>query len=141
MPRVLLVDDNALVRRLLREQLSARGALEVVAEAEDAATAVQLAATVPLDLIVLDLSMPGTDGFTAIADLRAVAPDAQVVVMSGYAAHEVADRVLAAGAVAYLEKGLRLDFSDALLEVLGRSPAAAITVAAHDRTPGAVPRR
>lgn len=118
MPSVLLVDDNALVRRLLREQLTARGALEVVAEAGDAETAISLAAGVGPDLIVLDLSMPGTDGFSAIGDLRAAAPAARVVVMSGYAAHEVAERVMAAGAVAYLEKGLRLDFTDALLEVL-----------------------
>lgn len=138
MPKVLLVDDNALVRRLLREQLTIRGALEVVAEAGDAATAIALAAALAPDLIVLDLSMPGTDGLSALADLRAAAPGAAVVVMSGYAASEVADRVLAAGAAGYLEKGLRLDFSDALLEMLA---AERLTVAAHDRTPGAVPRR
>lgn len=118
MPSVLLVDDNSLVRRLLREQLTARGALEVVGEAGDAASAVKLAAEVEPDLVVLDLSMPGSDGFTAIGDLLAAAPATRVVVMSGFAAHEVADRVLAAGASAYLEKGLRLDFTDALLEVL-----------------------
>jgi DNA-binding NarL/FixJ family response regulator len=117
-PSVLLVDDNALVRRLLREQLTARGALEVVAEAGDAQSAVDLAAAVAPDLIVLDLSMPGTDGFTALADLRAAAPGARVVVMSGYAASEMADRVVAAGASGYLEKGLRLDLSDALVELL-----------------------
>jgi DNA-binding NarL/FixJ family response regulator len=116
--RVLLVDDNALVRRLLREQLTARGALEVVAEAGDAVTAIELAAGVGPDLIVLDLSMPGTDGFAAIGDLQVAAPDARIVVMSGYGADEVADRVMAAGAAAYLEKGLRLDFTEALLEVL-----------------------
>ncbi len=134
----MLVDDNALVRRLLREQLTARGALEVVGEAGDAAAAIELAAVIQPDLIVLDLSMPGTDGFSALTDLRATAPGAAVVVMSGYAADEVADRVLAAGAAGYLEKGLRLDFSDALLEVLA---AQRLTVTAHDRTPGAVPRR
>jgi len=112
------VDDNALVRRLLREQLTARGVLEVVGEAGDAATAIRLAAEIAPDLVVLDLSMPGTDGFAAIGDLLAAAPNTRVVVMSGYAAHEVADRVLAAGASAYLEKGLRTDFSDALIEVL-----------------------
>lgn len=115
---MLLVDDNALVRRLLREQLSARGELEVVGEAGDAAGAVELARELSPDLVVLDLSMPGSDGFVAIGDLLAAAPKTRVVVMSGFAAHEVADRVLAAGASAYLEKGLRLDFTDALLEVL-----------------------
>lgn len=118
MPRVLLVDDNSLIRRLLREQLTARGALEVVGEAGDAVSAVQLAGEMAPDLVVLDLSMPGSDGFAAIGDLLAAAPDARVVVMSGFAAHEVEDRVIAAGASAYLEKGLRLDFTDALLEVL-----------------------
>jgi drug/metabolite transporter (DMT)-like permease len=58
------------------------------------------------------------DGRAAIGDLLAAAPKTRVVVMSGFAAHEVADRVIAAGASAYLEKGLRLDFTDALLEVL-----------------------
>jgi DNA-binding NarL/FixJ family response regulator len=117
-PSVLLVDDNALVRRLLREQLTARGALEVVAEAGDAESAVQLAGEIAPDLVVLDLSMPGSDGFAAIGELLEAAPATRVVVMSGFAAEEVADRVLAAGASAYLEKGLRLNFTDALLEVL-----------------------
>lgn len=131
----MIVDDNALVRRLLREQLTARGALDVVAEAGDALTAVQLAAEIAPDLVVLDLSMPGTDGFTAIGDLLAAAPGTRVVVMSGYSAGEMADRVIAAGAAAYLEKGLRMDFSDALIEVLATPPP---TVTGHDRTPGAV---
>jgi DNA-binding NarL/FixJ family response regulator len=117
-PRVLLVDDNALVRRLLREQLTARGALEVVGEAGDGATAIELAAALAPDLIVLDLSMPGTDGFAAIGALLEASPASQIVVMSGYGADQVAERVMAAGAAAYLEKGLRLDFTDALLEVL-----------------------
>ena len=132
----MIVDDNALVRRLLREQLTARGALDVVGEAGDALTAVQLAAEIAPDLVVLDLSMPGSDGFSTIGDLLAAAPGTRVVVMSGYSADEMADRVLAAGAVAYLEKGLRMDFSDALIEVLATSPP---TVTGHDRTPGAVP--
>lgn len=134
----MIVDDNALVRRLLREQLHARGVLEVVAEAGDALTAVQRAGEVAPDLIVLDLSMPGTDGFAAIGDLLAAAPGTPIVVMSGYAAHEVADRVLAAGAVAYVEKGLRMDFSDALIEVLATSRP---TVTGHERITGAVPGR
>jgi DNA-binding NarL/FixJ family response regulator len=117
-PRVLLVDDNALVRRLLREQLTARGALEVVGEAGDAATAIELAAALAPDLVVLDLSMPGMDGFAAIGALLEASPASQIVVMSGYGADQVAERVMAAGAAAYLEKGLRLDFTDALLEVL-----------------------
>ncbi len=117
-PRVLLVDDNALVRRLLREQLHARGALSVVGEAGDAESAVKLAAELTPDLVVLDLSMPGSDGFTTISEVRAAAPGAKVVVISGFAAHEVEDRVLAAGAAAYVEKGLRTDFSQALLSVL-----------------------
>ena len=118
MPGVLLVDDNSLIRRLLREQLTARGALDVVGEAGDAQSAVQLARELTPDVVVLDLSMPGTDGFATIGDLLAAAPATRVVVMSGFLAHEVADRVLALGASAYLEKGVRLDLSNALLEVL-----------------------
>lgn len=116
--RVLIVDDNALVRRVLREQAAARGLLDVVAEAADAETAVRLAAELVPDVVVLDLSMPGTDGFATIGAIRAAAPGTQVVVMSGFAAAEAEERVLAAGAVAYLEKGLRLDFSAAVLAAI-----------------------
>lgn len=136
-PRVLLVDDNALVRRLLREQLHARGALTVVGEAGDATTAVRLAADLSPDLVVLDLSMPGSDGFVTIAEIGAAAPTARVVVVSGFAAHEVEERVRAAGAAAYLEKGLRTDFSAALLAVLA---APSPRVPAHERAPGPLPR-
>lgn len=152
LPRVLLVDDNALVRRLLREQLTARGLLEVVAEAGDAATAVRLAVELRPDVAVLDLSMPGTNGFEAIAALRAAAPATDVVVMSGFAGAEVADGVLAAGAVAYLEKGLRVDLTRAILDALDRpsggATAGAATVSPRVPDPGrrrlearSVPRR
>lgn len=116
--RIYLCDDVPELRQLLRLVLEEEQDLEVVGEAGDAESGIEGIAELQPDVVVLDLSMPGTDGFATIGDLLVAAPATRVVVMSGFMAHEVADRVLALGASAYLEKGVRLDLSSALLEVL-----------------------
>jgi CheY-like chemotaxis protein len=77
----------------------------VVGEAADGAAGVAEAARLRPDLVVLDLSMPGMDGLTAIPHLRRDVPGATVVVLSAQPSTEMAPVVEAAGAVGYLEKG------------------------------------
>lgn len=103
--RVLIVDDVADFRVLLRVALERTGRFDVVAEAADGAQAIVEAEEHRPDLVVLDLSMPVLDGLEALPHIIAAAPDAHVVVLSGFAAVRMRDQVLAAGAVAYLEKG------------------------------------
>ncbi|MDQ1439190.1 MAG: hypothetical protein QOK43_2819 [Acidimicrobiaceae bacterium] len=103
--RVLIADDVRDLRMLLRMALESAGEFEVVAEAEDGAQAITQAQSHQPDLVLLDLSMPVLDGLEALPQIRAVAPDAQVVVLSGFEASKMRDRVLEGGAIAYIEKG------------------------------------
>mgnify|MGYP006199346869 CR=1 FL=1 len=70
--RILLADDHALVRRGVRMILDAEPDLEVVAEAGDGAEAVEFAREHRPDLAVLDVSMPGEDGYSLIRRVRAL---------------------------------------------------------------------
>lgn len=105
--RTLLVDDAVELRVLIRRALEASGRYEVVGEAGDGLEAIELAALLRPDLVLLDLSMPRMDGLEALPALREASPAAAVVVLSGHAQELAAESALAAGAVAYLEKGLR----------------------------------
>lgn len=106
--RVLLADDYHDLRELMRFQLE-RAGYDVVGEAADGEQAVALAAELRPDLVVLDLAMPEMDGLQALPALRESVPDAKVIVVSGFANSLMADRVLAAGAARFAEKGVGID--------------------------------
>ena len=103
--RVVMADDDADMRTILRVALERTGRFEVVASVGDAARAVDAARTAAPDLVLLDLAMPG-GGLDAIPRVREVAPDARVVVVSGYPGDRLTDSVRERGAVGYVEKGL-----------------------------------
>lgn len=103
--RVLLVDDVADLRFLLRVVLENDGGFEVVGEAGDGRRAVELAERTNPDVVVLDLSMPTMDGLEAIPRLRHIVPDAHIVVLSGFQGARLAAATSLLGADAYLEKG------------------------------------
>ncbi|HEX2028865.1 MAG TPA: ATP-binding protein [Nitriliruptorales bacterium] len=102
--RVLLADDVAEVRRLLTIGLTHTERYEVVGEAEDGRQALELAAELAPDVMILDLAMPKLDGFEVLRCLRAVAPDCRVLLLSGFAAGRFQSRALQLGACAYVEK-------------------------------------
>ncbi len=107
--RVLVVDDSEDVRFLLSLQLSTLPGIEVVGEAADGEDAVARAAELRPDLVLLDLAMPRMDGLQALPLLLEQAPDLRVVVLSGFEDNVLAERVVAAGASRYIEKGLALE--------------------------------
>lgn len=107
--RILIADDTATIRLVLRRTLESSKAFEVVGEAVDGAEAVELAATLQPDIVLLDLSMPVLDGMEAIPRIRRCAPGARVVVLSGFASDRMASDAVAAGAAAFLEKQQRPD--------------------------------
>ena len=113
---VLICDDNAAMRALLGVVVEASPALYVVAEAADGDEAVAEARRHQPDVILLDLAMPRRSGLEALPELRTVAPDARIVVLSGFAAATVADQILALGAASYLEKGTHPDAIVAAIE-------------------------
>ena len=82
--RVLLCDDTAELRSLLRYALESGGGLEIVAEVGDGDVAVQLAADEQPDVVVLDLEMPGPEPEALLNGLRRAAPNAALVTFSGH---------------------------------------------------------
>lgn len=100
--RVLIAEDEALIRLDLAEMLAEEG-YQVVGEAGDGETAVQLARELTPDLVILDIKMPIMDGLGAaekIAEER-IAP---VVILTAFSQRDLVDRARAAGAMAYLVK-------------------------------------
>jgi DNA-binding NarL/FixJ family response regulator len=101
---VLVVDDVSDLRLLLKHLLDGSAGFSFIGEAENGRTAVELAETLRPDVILLDLAMPNMDGLTALPLLKEAAPNAKVVVFTGFckgdagwSASEMAD--------GYVEKG------------------------------------
>ncbi len=113
---VLICDDVEQVRGLLAMIVRKRPGLCVVGEAEDGEQAIVEAERLQPDVILLDLSMPRMTGLEALPQIRRVAPNAKVVVLSGFAGSMVASDVLAHGAHRYLEKGVHPDIIAATIE-------------------------
>jgi CheY-like chemotaxis protein len=103
--RVLLVDDAADIRMVLRTLLDRKFGCKVVGEAEDGAAGVDMAKELQPDVVVLDLAMPVMDGLQALPMIRVAAPNAKVIVLSGFDKSRMEVTALGAGADAYVEKG------------------------------------
>ncbi|MBT2449752.1 response regulator transcription factor [Streptomyces sp. ISL-43] len=102
--RVLIVDDQPLVRRGLSLILSPDPALEVVGEAENGAQAVTLARELRPDVVVMDIRMPVMDGVAATGELAATVPDCRVLALSTFDLDEYVVGALRAGAYGFLPK-------------------------------------
>ena len=104
MIRVLLVDDEELVRFGLRTVLEAAGDFEVVGEAGDGAAGVKAARELRPDVVLTDIRMPGTDGLTATKQILALPDPPQVAVLTTFHLDEYVYAALAAGAGGFLLK-------------------------------------
>lgn len=104
MIRVLLADDEPLVRAGVRAILDTDPGIEVVAEAGDGRAAVELVRRHRPDVAVLDIRMPLLDGLAATAEIRAVAPATGVVVLTTFGEDEYIARALGDGAGGFLLK-------------------------------------
>ncbi|MFA5845164.1 MAG: response regulator transcription factor [Coriobacteriia bacterium] len=104
--RVLIVDDQALVRAGFRVLVEAADDLEVVGEAEDGEAAVALAAELAPDVILMDIRMPGTDGLVATRRILEAScePHPRVLVLTTFDADEYVYEALRAGASGFLLK-------------------------------------
>jgi DNA-binding NarL/FixJ family response regulator len=107
--RVLVADDHPVVRSGLVGVLSSLDGFEVVAVAADGQEAVREAVLHRPDVALMDLRMPGTDGFTAIRELARVAPTVRVCVLTMYDDDDSLFAAMRAGAQGYLLKGAEQD--------------------------------
>ena len=99
---ILLVDDSFVLRDRLAEAFQERGFRVLVAGTCD--EAVNVFKANPTDLAVVDLRMPGRTGLTVIADLKAIRPDVQVLILSGFGSIATAIDAIRLGAVNFLPK-------------------------------------
>jgi PAS domain S-box-containing protein len=119
-PTIVVVDDAVEVRTLVRTRLNLSGQLDVVGEGASGHDAVELAARLRPDLMLLDVSMPEQDGLEALPEVLGVSPETRVVMYSGFAEAGLWDRCRALGAAAFVEKSTSLEtLSTDLLAVLG----------------------
>lgn len=117
---VVLVDDHEVVVQGLRLLLGQIDDIEVLGSANDGASGVELARRLRPDVVLLDLSMPGTDGIAATAAITESVPDTAVVVLTTFSDRERVLASLDAGAVGYLMK----DVSPSVLQDGVRAAAA-----------------
>ena len=102
--RVVLADDHDLVRSGIKALLSTVDGVEVIAEARNGNELLQLLESVKPDVVMTDISMPGMDGITAIAEIHSRYPEVRVVVLSMYDTVDFVKRAVANGACGYLMK-------------------------------------
>ena len=140
--KILVVDDHPLIREALRQVLKALDEKIELLEAQSCAEAIDLAARNPdIALILLDLTLPGSDGFEALRELRNQYPAVPVVVLSASDQPEIVTRAIDSGAMGFIPKtstsqillnALRLVLAGGVylpLEVLHRGPPGGLTAA------------
>ncbi|MBT2394715.1 response regulator transcription factor [Streptomyces sp. ISL-100] len=102
--RVVIADDEPLIRAGIRMILTSDRAIEVVAEAANGREAVELARVHAPDVVLLDLQMPVMDGLTALAELGRAVPGARVIVLTTFGERESVLRALESGGAGFLLK-------------------------------------
>lgn len=107
--RVLIVDDEALVRRALTIFVDTAPGMTVVGEAQDGRSAVAECLALRPDVVLMDLRMPGGDGTTAIGALAEQMPDVRVIAVTTYSSDDAVLEALRAGAAGFLVKDTEPD--------------------------------
>jgi DNA-binding NarL/FixJ family response regulator len=141
MIRVLIVDDHAIVRNGLAQLLETTDDLELVGSARDGEQAVMMAAELQPDVILMDLSMPGTDGIAATGQIVAANPSAHVLVLTSFSDKTRILDALQAGAEGYLLKHsepevILTGIRDVVADGSPLDPKAARVLLTNRRSPG-----
>lgn len=121
--RILIADDHEVARKGIRSLLESHAGWEVCGEARDGREAVECAAKLKPDVLLLDIGMPNLNGLDATRQILAIIPDARILILTVHDTEQVVREVLAAGARGFLLK------SDA-----GRDLLAAVEALQHRRT-------
>jgi two-component system response regulator NreC len=102
--RILLADDHGVLRAGLRALLNAEEDLEVIGEAADGAQVLRLARQLKPDLVLMDISMPGTDGLEATRQLQAELPEVRVLLLTVHEDDGLLQEAIRSGASGYILK-------------------------------------
>lgn len=130
--RILIVDDHPMIRDGIAALLLRQPDMEAVAEAADGHDAVAKFRTFAPDVTLMDVQMPGMGGVEAIEEIRRLAPDARILVLTTYPGDAQAIKALRAGAAGYLLKNcIRRELLDAIRSVHAGRRALSADVA-HD---------
>jgi two-component system, NarL family, response regulator len=103
--KILLVEDDELFRLGLRVRLEREAGLEIVAEAEDGETAIELVKRHALNIVVLDIGLPGLGGVETCRQIRQVSPNLPVLVLTSHTQKALINRIIEVGARGYCLKG------------------------------------
>ena len=103
--RLLIVDDHEIIRKGVRTLFANNDSFEVCGEAQNGMEAVWMVPLLSPDVVILDLSMPGMNGFEAAAKLRSIAPSIRIVIWS---VHEIPSTARWVGADAFVSKSSTL---------------------------------
>jgi DNA-binding NarL/FixJ family response regulator len=104
MIKVLLADDHSIVREGLRRIIEESEDIEVIAEADDGRTAIQLAREKLPDIAVVDISMPGLDGLEVVSQLKVYRPELPIIILTMHEEEQYVVRAIEAGAMGYITK-------------------------------------
>ena len=104
MKNILLVDDHSIVRQGLKNLIELEAGLQVTGEAASGVEALKLVRANQYDIIVLDISMPDKNGIDTLHDLKHVAPDLPVLILSGYSEEQYALNLMRSGCKGDLSK-------------------------------------
>ena len=104
MIRVLIADDHTMFRMGLREVLESDAGISVVGEAEDGAQTLERLRECEVDVVLLDIQMPGRSGIEVLSEIRRLHPSVGVLILSMHPVEQYAIRALKAGALGYLTK-------------------------------------
>lgn len=117
---VVIVDDQAEMRALVRKLLSRAGGFQIVGEAVNGLDAIEVVGTMQPQAVVLDIAMPLMNGIEAIPRIIEQAPNSQIIVFSSMADDETIDHALKLGAKDYVGKNAPTDLSDRIRKMFAR---------------------
>ncbi len=116
---VLIVDDDRILRHLIKKKFQAHATVFTTLLAEDGVEAVQILKDNAISIVVTDLHMPNIDGFELLAHMSAKYPDIPVIVLTAYSTPQSKKRVLDTGAAAFIEKPFVVeDLADSIITSL-----------------------
>ncbi len=132
--RVLVAEDDAQVRRALSELIEGEADFHLVAAVGDTRSAIERAAELRPDVVLMDVNMPGGGGEVAARGIRKVSPGSKLIVLTGHDDRSTVLRMLQAGVVGYLVKGAPIA---EIIEAIRRAPDGQASLS-HEVTTGVI---